>query len=175
MCITDRRGNESRTRAVPKGYPTVSPYLIVTNGAAALQFYCAALGATVKRKLATKDGKIMHAEVMIGDSIVMLADESSSHEAFGPEHFGGSPVSVVLYVENADKLYSRALKGGAVSLRPMADRPFGDRSGAIKDPWGHRWTLASQMENISDEEIERRFVGMMSGGGNPAASEVADS
>jgi PhnB protein len=157
----DRRG-----KPVPEGYHTASPYLIVANAAAALEFYRTAFGATAKRRLALPDGKIMHAEIKIGDSILMLADEFPSHEAFGPEHFGGSPVSIVLYLENADATYARALGAGAIALRPMADQPFGERSGTLRDPFGHRWTLTTHLEDISDEEIERRFAAMMSSGEN---------
>jgi PhnB protein len=162
---------DSTTKPVPDGYHTASPYLIVANAAAALEFYGSAFGATLKRRLGTPDGQVMHAEMRIGDSIVMLADEFPSHEAFGPDHFGGSPVSVVLYVENADTLYAQAVAAGATSVRPMADQPFGDRSGTIRDPFGHRWTLTTHIEDISDEEIERRFSAMMGGDKNRGATE----
>jgi PhnB protein len=175
MSTIDRTGKQSNSRPVPDGYHTVSPYLIVANAAAALEFYRTAFGATVKRRLAMPDGKIMHAEIKIGDSIVMLADEFPSHEAFGPEHFGGSPASVVLYVDNADTLYARALETGATSLRPMADQPFGDRSGTIRDPFGHRWTLITHIEDISDEEIERRFAEMMGGNKNRSVTDRNDT
>jgi PhnB protein len=171
MSTIDRTGKQSNSRPVPDGYHTVSPYLIVANAAAALEFYRTAFGATVKRRLAMPDGKIMHAEIKIGDSIVMLADEFPSHEAFGPEHFGGSPASVVLYVDNADTLYARALETGATSLRPMADQPFGDRSGTIRDPFGHRWTLITHIEDISEDEIERRFAEMMGDVRNRGAAD----
>lgn len=166
MGTIDRSG-----KPVPVDYHTASPYLIVANAAAALEFYRTAFGATVKRRLAMPDGKIMHAEILIGDSVLMLADEFPSHEAFGPEHFGGSAVSIVLYVENADALYAQALGAGAVALRPMADQPFGDRSGTIRDPFGHRWTLTTHLENISDEEIERRFAAMMGGVNNRGTAD----
>jgi PhnB protein len=174
MSTIDRAGKQSNFRPVPRGYHTASPYLIAANAAGALEFYRTAFGATVKRRLAMPDGKIMHAEMKIGDSIVMLADEFPSHEAFGPEHFGGSPVSVVLYVENADTLYSQALRAGATSIRPMADQPFGDRSGSIRDPFGHRWTLTTHIEDISDEEIEQRFAAMMGGAKNRGAADGND-
>lgn len=171
MCAIDSAGQKRSNKPVPEGYHTASPYLIVANAAAALEFYATAFGVTVKRRLASPDGKVMHAEMKIGDSIIMLADEFPSHEAFGPEHFGGSPVSVVLYVENADMLYAQALNAGATSLRPMADQPFGDRSGTIGDPFGHRWTLTAHIEDISDEEIERRFTAMISGSESPGAGD----
>jgi PhnB protein len=170
MSTIDRIGKQRSIRPVPEGYHTASPYLITGNAGAALEFYRTAFGATLKRRLAMPDGKIMHAEMKIGDSIVMLADEFPSHEAFGPEHFGGSPVSVVLYVENADMLYAKALEAGATSLRPMADQPFGDRSGTIRDPFGHRWTIITHIKDISDEEIERRFAAMMGGAKNRSAA-----
>lgn len=170
MTTIDPAGKHN-PRRVPQGYHTASPYLIAAKAGEALEFYRTAFGATVKRRLAMPDGKIMHAEMKIGDSIVMLADEFPSHQAFGPEHFGGSPASVVLYVENADTLYARALEAGATSLRPMADQPFGDRSGTILDPFGHRWTLMTHIQDISDEEIERRFAEMMGGLGNPGATD----
>jgi PhnB protein len=171
MSTNDRAGTKHHVRSVPGGYHTVSPYLIIANAAAALEFYCSAFGASVKRRLGTAGGKIMHAELKLGDSIVMLADEFPSHDAFGPEHFGGSPVSVVLYVDNADELYAQALGAGATALRPMADQPFGDRSGTIRDPFGHRWTLMTHIEDISDEEIERRFAAMMRGIDKPKSAE----
>ena len=170
MSAIDGAGKQPTISPVPEGYHTASPYLITANAAAALEFYCAGFGATVKRRLAMPGGKIMHAEIKIGDSIIMLADEFPSHDAFGPEHFGGSPVSIVLYVENADRLYSEALKAGGTSLRPMADQPFGDRSGTVRDPFGHRWTLTTHVEDISDEEIERRFAAIV-GGANDRRAE----
>lgn len=161
MSTIDPPRRQSTLRPIAEGYHTASPYLITTKAGAALEFYCAAFGATVKRRLTMPDGKIMHAEIKIGDSIIMLADEFASHDAFGPEHFGGSPVSMVLYVENADALYRQAIEAGASSLRPMADQPFGDRTGTLRDPFGHRWILTTHIEDVSDEEIERRFTAMV--------------
>jgi PhnB protein len=161
MGTIDSSGKQSSSRRVPEGYHTVSPYLIVVNASSALEFYGSAFGATVNRRLAAPDGKVVHAEMKIGDSIVMLADEFPSHDAFAPEHFGGSAVSLVLYVENADTLYMQALAAGATSLRPMADQPFGDRSGTVRDPFGHRWTLITHIEDVAEGEIERRFATMM--------------
>jgi PhnB protein len=175
MSTIHRADKQRNFKPVPHGYPTASPYLIAPNAAAAMEFYSAAFGATIKRRLAMPDGKIMHAELKIGDSIIMLADEFPSHEAFGPEYFGGSPVSIVLYVENADELYARALEAGATSIRPMADQPFGDRSGTVRDPFGHRWILISHIEDLSDQEIERRFAAMMGRDKNRGAAEGTTS
>jgi PhnB protein len=163
VSATDRSDQKPRINAIPRGYHTASPYLIVSNAAAALEYYCTVFDAAVKRRLTLPDGKVMHAEINIGDSIVMLADEFPSHEAFAPEHFGGSPAFVVLYLENAGATYARALAAGAVSVRPMVDQPFGERSGTIRDPFGHRWTLTTHMEDVPDEKIEQRFAAMMSG------------
>jgi PhnB protein len=175
MSTNDGAREQSNFKPVPQGYHTASPYLIAANAAAALEFYRTAFGATAKRRLAMPDGKIMHAEMKIGDSILMLADEFPSHDAFGPEHFGGSPASVVLYVENADALYAQAIEAGATSLRAMADQPFGDRSGTIRDPFGHRWTLITHIEDVSEEEIARRFAEMMAGDKNPRVTNRKDT
>jgi PhnB protein len=169
MSAKESGDDEARRNAVPEGYHTASVYLIVRSAAAALEFYQTAFGARLKRRLAMPDGKIMHAELQVGDSIVMLADEFPSHDGFAPEHFGGSPVSVVLYLEDADAIHAQALAAGAVSLRPMADQPFGDRSGTIRDPFGHRWILTTHIEAVSDDEIERRFATMMSGSSKEAS------
>lgn len=159
---TESAGKPKSVRPVPEGYRTAAPYLIVRDAAAALQFYRDAFGASETRRLNTPDGRIMHAEVRIGDSMLFLASESPDHGAFSPEHFGGSPVSIVLYVDDADALFARAVKGGATSLRPMQDQFFGERSGTVLDPFGHRWTLNMHIEDLSDEEMECRFVAMMS-------------
>ena len=158
---TESSGRVTSVQPVSAGYQTASPYLIVKDAAAALQFYKEAFGASETRRLKTPDGKIMHAEMKIGDSMVFLASEFPDHGAFSPEQFGGSPVSVVLYVENADALFAKAIKGGATSLRPLQDQFFGERSGTVLDPFGHRWTLNTHIEDVSDEEMERRFAAMM--------------
>jgi PhnB protein len=166
---TESAGKVTSVRPVPAGYQTVSPYLIVKDAAAALHFYKEAFGASETRRLKTPDGKIMHAEMKIGDSMVFLASEFPDHGAFSPEHFGGSPASIVLYVDNADALFSKAIAGGATSLRPMQDQFFGERSGTVLDPFGHRWTLNTHIEDVSEEEMERRFAAMMKATPSPEA------
>jgi PhnB protein len=153
----------SRSRAVkpiPAGYHTASPYLIVSDAKGAIDFYCCAFGATERRRLATPDGKVMHAEITVGDSIIMLSDEFPSHDAISPEKLGGWASFVVLYVEDVDARIEQALQAGATILRPVADQFFGDRSGTVRDPFGHRWTLTTHIEDVSDAEINRRFAQM---------------
>jgi uncharacterized glyoxalase superfamily protein PhnB len=135
--------------------------LIVTDAGQALEFYTRAFGAAVTRRLTMPGGKIMHAEFRIGDSILMLADEFPSHEAFAPGHFGGSPVSVVLCVENVDARVGQAVAAGATVLRPVEDQFSGDRSGTILDPFGHKWTLTTHIEDVPEEDLMRRFAQMM--------------
>ena len=140
-CMTARRTSAPKNvNPVPEGYHTASPYLIVNNAAGALDFYKRAFEATETRRMATPDGKIMHAEMKIGDSVIMLSDEFPSHQALGPEHFGGSPMFVVLYVEDVDARFAQAIGAGAKILRPLENQFFGDRSGTLLDPFGHRWT-----------------------------------
>ena len=147
--------------AIPAGYHTVSPYLVVSDAARAIDFYCRAFGAQERRRLTTPDGKVMHAEITLGDSIIMLSDEFPNHDAVAPERLGGSAMFVVLYVEDADGRVEQAVRAGAVILRPVADQFFGDRSGTVRDPFGHRWTFTTHIEDVSDAEINRRFAQMV--------------
>jgi PhnB protein len=175
--MTANQPAPGQTSALPvrAGYHTASPYLIVKNATAALRFYASAFGAVEIRRLSTPDGKIMHSEMKIGDSIVMLADEFPSHQAFGPEHFGGSPMSVVLCVDNVDARFARALDAGATILRPLEDQFSGDRSGTLLDPFGHRWILTMQIEDLPEAEITRRFNAMMNLGSATAADATTAS
>jgi len=152
---TESAGKAKSVRPVPEAYRTASPYLIVRDAAAALQFYSEAFGASETRRLNTPDGRIMHAEMKIGDSMIFLASEFPDHGAFSPEHFGGSPASIVLYVDDADALFARAVKSGATSLRPMQDQFFGERSGTVLDPFGHRWNISQHLRDVPKEEVAR--------------------
>ena len=142
---------------IPPGYPRVSPYLVVQDAKRALAWYVQALDATEHLRLPGPNDTLMHAEFRIGESVVMLGEQSPGHGAFGPPHFGGTPVSLVLYVEDVDAAFARAVEAGAKAERPVADMPFGDRMGTIADPFGHRWHLASHIEDVSQEEIIRRM------------------
>ena len=142
-------------KPVPEGYHTVTPYLIVNAGAKALDFYARAFGA-IERLRIDAGGKIGHAEITIGNSCVMLADEHPEIGALGPTTVGGSPVSLHLYVEDVDAAVARAVAAGATLVRPVADQFYGDRVGGITDPFGHRWFIATHKEDLSSEEVQRR-------------------
>lgn len=143
----------SRVKPIPDGYHSVQPYLIFDNCAAAIAFYVKALGATERFRMPDSKGRIAHAEIQIGDSVLMMADEAPQMEAFSVGHFGGSPISLLIYTEDCDALYARALSAGGVSLREPADQPYGDRMSGIKDPFGYMWYLATHIKDVSYEEM----------------------
>jgi PhnB protein len=141
---------------VPDGYHTVTPYLIVSGGAKALEFYARAFGAVERERIEDGSGRIGHAEVVIGTSCVMLADEHPEVGALSPTTVGGSPVSLHVYVEDVDAVVGRAVAAGATLTRAVADQFYGDRIGGVTDPFGHRWFIASRKEDLTSEEIRRR-------------------
>jgi PhnB protein len=143
-------------KAIPDGYHAVTPYLIVRGGAAAIDFYRAALGAEELFRIDMGGGKLGHAEIRIGDSVVMLADEHPEMGCKAPSAYGGTPVSLTLYVEDVDARVRRAVEAGAKLLRPVQDQFYGDRSGTVLDPFGHVWTIATHKEDLSPDEIARR-------------------
>jgi len=136
-----------------------TPYLCVKGGAAALDFYRKAFGAVETMRIAGKDGSIGHAGIEIEGAALMLSDEWPDGGVFSPHTLGGSPVTVHLLVRNVDALVARAEKAGATVVRPPQDQPYGDRSATLRDPFGHRWMVASHQEDVSKEEMERRFGG----------------
>jgi len=144
-------------KPIPDGYHTVTPYLIVKDAARALDFYQQAFGATELFRMAGPDGKVGHAEIKIGDSPIMLADEHPEHGYVGPQALGGTPVSICLYVKDVDALAQRAITAGAKVLRPVQDQFYGDRSGTVADPFGHVWTIATHVEDVPPEEMQRRM------------------
>ncbi len=146
----------SRPEPIPDGYHTATPYLIVNDAAQAIEFYKEAFGATELLRMAKPDGKIGHAEIRIGDSTIMLADEFPEMGARSPQSFGGSPVSIFLYVENVDAVFAQTVAAGAVVQRPVADQFYGDRMGGVKDPFGHAWYIATHVEDVSPEEMRKR-------------------
>jgi PhnB protein len=148
-------------KPIPEGYHTVTPYLIVKDAARAIEFYKQAFDARELVRMADPSGKIGHAEIQIGDSPIMLADEHPDMDARSPQTIGGSPVGICLYVENVDKLFKQAIAAGAKELRPVKDQFYGDRSGTLTDPFGHQWTVATHKEDLSPEEIGRRFEAYM--------------
>lgn len=153
------------TKPIPEGYHTLTPYLSIRNAAAALDFYKRAFGADETFRIAGADGKIGHAEIRIGDSAIMLSDEFPEMGAKSPETIGGSPVMLHLYVEDVDALVDRAVKAGGKLERPVADQFYGDRGGMITDPFGHRWWIATHVEDVPPDELERRSKAAF--GGSP--------
>lgn len=146
---------------IPAGYHSVTPYLIVSDGQRAIEFYKQAFDATEILRLQSPDGKIGHAEVKIGDCHVMLADEFPEMGAKSPQSIGGTPVGFCIYLANVDAAFDKSVAAGGKVERPVQDQFYGDRSGTIIDPFGHKWTLATHIEDVPQEEVERRFAAMM--------------
>jgi len=148
-------------KPIPDGYHSVTPYLVVKNAAEALAFYCKAFGAEEIMRFDAPDGKIGHAEIRIGDSVVMLADEHPEMGCMAPAKPGAAAVSLMVYVEDVDARFAQAVKAGAKAQRPVQDQFYGDRSGTLEDPFGHVWTLSTHKEDLSMDEIKRRVESMM--------------
>jgi len=142
-------------KPIPDGYHTATPYLIVRGAAKAIDFYKKAFGATEIMRMGD-DNKIHHAEIRIGNSPIMLADEFPEMNALSPEGLGGSPITIMLYVENVDELFKQAVAAGATVERPVSDQFYGDRTGGIKDPFGHKWYLATHIEDVPPDELKKR-------------------
>jgi PhnB protein len=152
------------TKPIPDGYPRVTPYLIVDGAAEAIDFYASVLGAAQRGdRMETPDGKVGHAELSLGDSLIMLADESPDMGAVGPRTVGGTPVTVHVYVEDVDNVHAKALSAGAKELTPVTDQFYGDRSGQFEDPWGHKWNVATHVEDVPPEEMGERAKAAMAG------------
>jgi len=149
---------------IPNDYPRVSAYLSVNGATDAIDFYRSVLGAEERLRMEGPDGKVGHAELVIGDSMVMLADEFPGMSAPSPATVGGSPVTLMIYVEDVDQTFGAALEAGAKEIRAVADQFYGDRSGQFEDPFGHRWNVASHVEDVPPEEMTKRAAAAMSGG-----------
>jgi len=152
------------TTPVPDGYRSVSPYLCVDGAEAAIAFYADVFGAVERSRIAGPDGRIGHAELAIGDSVVMLSDEFPDWGIRGPAAYGGTAVTIGVYVADVDAAYGQAIALGAQPVRPVEDQFYGDRSGQFLDPWGHRWSVATHIEDVSEDEIARRAAEVMGGG-----------
>ena len=148
---------------IPDGFSGATPYLICKDAAAAMDFYKRAFNAEETMRLSGPEGKVMHAEMKIGTAVIMLADEFPEMGIRGPKTLGGSSVSIMLYVEDVDSRFQQALDAGATVQRPLIDQFYGDRSGTLKDPYGHTWTIATHIEDLSAEEIEQRMAKMFGG------------
>lgn len=157
----------ANVKPIPDGYRSVTPYLMVKGAVEAIEFYKKAFGARERMRVPGPGGKIMHAEIEIGDSVVMLAEEFADMGALGPLSIGGTPVGIHLYVENVDALYKQALSAGAKQERPLQNQFYGDRSGSLIDPFGHKWHLAQHVEDVPTAEIDRRLQEFMKSGAKP--------
>ena len=149
-----------KVKPVPDGYHTVTPYLTVRGAAKAIEFYTRAFGAQQRGIMPTPDGRVGHAEIMVGNSIVMLADEFPEHGNKSPETLNGSPVGLAIYVDNVDEVFARAVKAGAAAKEPVEDKFWGDRAGSVTDPFGHKWTILTHKEDVSMDEMKKRMEKM---------------
>jgi PhnB protein len=143
------------SQAIPKGYHTVTPSICVAGAAKAIEFYKKALGAEEIMRFPGPDGKLIHAEIRVGDSVIMLGDEMPEQGARSPKSYGGTPVSFFVYRENVDAEWKRAVDAGAKEVMPLQDMFWGDRTGCLEDPFGHRWWLAQHIQDLTPEEIQR--------------------
>lgn len=150
---------------IPEGYPQVIPYLSVEGAEEAIDFYVEVLGAVETVRMAGPGGKIGHAELTIGASVLMLAESVPEMGGTTPKVLGGSPVTVMVYVEDVDAVFARALASGATEERPVQNQFYGDRAGAFVDPFGHKWFVATHIEDVGAEELQRRAAALAHGGG----------
>jgi PhnB protein len=146
------------TTPIPEGYHSITPYLIVSGAAEALEWYKQALDATEVMRMPGSDGKLMHAEFKVGDSPVMMADEHPDLGFVGPETLGGAAVSLYLYVDDVDAVFKRAVGAGAMEVRPVSDQSYGDRCGTLQDPYGHTWSIATHVEDLTPDELQQRMA-----------------
>jgi PhnB protein len=149
-----------KVKPIPDKYHSITPYLIIKGAATAIDFYTQAFGAVELFRMPQPDGRIGHAELKIGDSVIMLADEYPEMQIVGPKTLGNSSVGILLYVDDADAVFGKALSLGATVNKPLADQFYGDRSGTVVDPFGHKWTIATHKEDVSEEEMQRRMAAL---------------
>jgi PhnB protein len=153
----------ANVKPIPDGYPRVTPYLSVDGAADAIDFYTKVFGARERMRMGAPGGKIGHAELELGDSLIMLADESPEMGNRSPKTTGGTPVTIFVYLEDVDDAFQRALDEGATEVRAVENQFYGDRSGQLEDPFGHRWSVATHVEDVPPEEMQKRAAEMMSG------------
>jgi PhnB protein len=153
----------AKVKPIPEGYPRVSPYLSIAGAADAIDFYSKIFGAEERMRMDGPGGSIGHAEIAIGESIIMLADEHPDFGNKGPKTIGGTPITLSVYVEDVDDVFDRAVKAGATELRPVENQFYGDRAGSFEDPFGHQWHVASHVEDVPPEEMEERAAKAMAG------------
>ena len=155
----------AKVKPVPDGYRSVTPYLFVRGASDALAFYARAFNARERMRIPGPGGRLAHAEIEIGDSVIMLSDESPEMSALGPQSLGGTSFSVMIYVEDVDAMYQQAIAAGAKALHAVQTQFYGDRSGSVIDPFGHQWYLATHVEDVSPEEVFKRMDAMMKNAG----------
>jgi PhnB protein len=161
-------------KPVPEGYHTLTPFLTVRDAARAIEFYKQAFGAEVQGGVAKgPDGKVMHAELKIGDSVIMLSDEFPEFGALSPQSSGGAGMGLHIYVDGVDAAFDRAVKAGAQVEMPVSDQFWGDRYGKLKDPFGHKWSIATHIKDMSDDEMKRSMDEAMQKMGKPALQKTA--
>ncbi len=148
----------SDVKPIPEGYPVVSPGLAIDGAAAAIDFYKKIFGASERMRMPGPDGKIAHCELTFGNSLIMVGDPAPDMDFLDPKTVGGTPVNLYVFVEDADAAFGAALAAGAKELTPMTTQFYGDRSGAFEDPWGHRWTVATHVEDVPPDEMDRRMA-----------------
>jgi PhnB protein len=151
----------ANVKPIPEGYPQVTPYLAVDGADAAIKFYGDVFGATERARMPAPGGKVGHAELQLGDSLIMLADEFPDMGSRSPKAVGGTPVTISVYVEDVDGVFDRAIKAGAKALRPVENQFYGDRTGTFEDPFGHRWSVATHVEDVSPDEMAKRMAEAM--------------
>lgn len=155
----------AEVKPIPDGYPRVVPYLCVSGAAAAIDFYTGVLGATERVRMGAPGGLIGHAELALGDSLIMLSDEFPDMGGKSPKTIGGSPVTISVYSEDVDAVFERAVAAGSTVIREPENQFYGDRSAQFEDPFGHRWNVSTHVEDVAPDEMERRAMEMMGGGG----------
>jgi PhnB protein len=153
----------ANVKPIPEGYPEITPYLAVDSASDAIDFYTTVFGARERMRMQGPGGKVGHAELEIGNSLIMLADEFPDMGNRGPKTIGGTPVTISIYVEDVDDVFDRALAEGATEIRPVENQFYGDRSGQLEDPFGHRWSVATHVEDVPSDEMEKRAAAAMSG------------
>lgn len=151
-------------KPIPDGYPRVSPHLSVVGATEAIDFYKEVLGATERMRMGTPDGAVAHAEIQVGESVIMIGEEMPGGTDPSPNTLGGSPVALFVYVEDVDDVFKRAIDAGATTVQEPEDHFYGDRVAMFDDPYGHRWNIATHIEDVPSEEMEKRAAAAMGGG-----------
>lgn len=159
--LTWRQSMSATVKPIPDGYPRVVPYLSIDGASAAIEFYVDVFGATERMRMPGPDGKIGHAELEFGDSLIMLADAMPDMGGQTPGSLGGTPVTIMVYVEDVDAVFERAIKVGAVAEREVENQFYGDRAGQFLDPFGHRWFVATHVEDVDPQEMDKRAAAAM--------------